>query len=192
MKPEEEAFFKKVGMKIGKIRNQKGITQKDLATKVGCKQSYICSIENGYKSINAFMLAKIATCLDVPYDMLYKDTEENDFLTTLTKHMKFIYNSCPCDDITVDYLCLQIDKNLQDYLYKVASINCMPALTTQIRDELTNKEKQSFYNKNKAPKETHVFIPFPENQIVKDNTPPNRWDQFELLQLTNNYFKTLG
>ena len=94
------------------------------------------------------------------------------------------YNSCPCDDTTYEYLSLEIDTAFLKFLYKTAVADHIPALSEKIRNDLDTEAKQSFYNETE--KQTCSFIPLSESQIVKDNTPPNRWNQFELMQLTND------
>lgn len=52
-----------IGELIHDLRNERGITQKDLATKIGTTQSAIARIENGGQNISTEMLAKISKAL---------------------------------------------------------------------------------------------------------------------------------
>lgn len=52
-----------IGELIHDLRNERGITQKDLAKKIGTTQSAIARIENGGQNISTEMLAKISKAL---------------------------------------------------------------------------------------------------------------------------------
>jgi len=53
-------------MKLQEMRVKAGLTQKDLATRIGCTQSEISRIEHGERSISVDRLQQLAAALDVP------------------------------------------------------------------------------------------------------------------------------
>lgn len=63
----------KVGEKIKKARLEKGLTQKEIAQKIGISQPTYTQWENGTRNPKRETLIKIATALDVPIALLYDD-----------------------------------------------------------------------------------------------------------------------
>jgi transcriptional regulator with XRE-family HTH domain len=63
---EKDAFTKKIGKRISKIRDEKGLTQVDLAKKCGKKKQSISRLELGDINATAFYLYEVATALKVP------------------------------------------------------------------------------------------------------------------------------
>ena len=59
--------YKNIGMKISKYRNQKGLTQEQLANDVGISYSYLTQIEapNVVKKMSLEVLFDIADVLDI-------------------------------------------------------------------------------------------------------------------------------
>lgn len=55
----------RLGRTIRKIRKQKGLTQEQLAEKIGVSTTWIGYIETGYRRPNLKMVYKIARVLDV-------------------------------------------------------------------------------------------------------------------------------
>ncbi len=80
---------KKVGLKIRDIRKEKGISQLELANKIGVSQAYITYLENGQRNIDLKMLEKIAKALDVSIEELMniKNIELNE--DALLKHLLY-------------------------------------------------------------------------------------------------------
>lgn len=52
-------------MKLRGIREQMGITQKDLATKLGMSQAYLCNLEKGKVNVSLYTLRRLAKALKV-------------------------------------------------------------------------------------------------------------------------------
>lgn len=52
-------------MKLRTIREKKGITQKDLATKLGMSQAYLCNLEKGKANVSLHTLRRLAKALKV-------------------------------------------------------------------------------------------------------------------------------
>ena len=63
----------KVGKRIFEIREQKGISQKDLSFSADIDRSYIASVENGHRNISIINLEKISHALEVSLSELFKD-----------------------------------------------------------------------------------------------------------------------
>lgn len=62
----------KVGKRIREIREQKGISQKDLSFAADLDRSYIASVESGQRNISIVNLEKIANALEVTLSELFK------------------------------------------------------------------------------------------------------------------------
>jgi transcriptional regulator with XRE-family HTH domain len=63
----------RVGKRIRFIREEKDMSQKDLAYSSDLDRSYIASVENGQRNISIMNLEKIAIALDVTLCELFKD-----------------------------------------------------------------------------------------------------------------------
>lgn len=62
----------KVGSRIKEIREEKSISQKDLAYTANLDRSYIASVESGQRNISIVNLEKIANALEVTLCDLFK------------------------------------------------------------------------------------------------------------------------
>ena len=62
-----------IDLRIKDILKEKGITQIELATKIGKKPQYINSIVNGGTGASLNTLKEIAEALDVPLSSLFAD-----------------------------------------------------------------------------------------------------------------------
>lgn len=65
----------KIGNKIKKVRETKGISQKDLAYEADLDRSYIASIEVGKRNVSLINLEKIANALNIPLYELFTEQE---------------------------------------------------------------------------------------------------------------------
>ena len=61
----------KLGERIKELRKQLGMTQEDLAFKVGLDRSYMGFVERGEKNPTVATLAKIAKSLKTPLSQLF-------------------------------------------------------------------------------------------------------------------------
>ncbi len=61
----------RLGREIQKIRQQKGVTQEQLAEKIGVSTTWIGYIETGYRRPNLKMIYKIAGALGVKVKGIY-------------------------------------------------------------------------------------------------------------------------
>ena len=64
-------------MRLREIREQKGLTQSQLASAAGLTQAFVCELESGRKSPSLKTLRTIARILDTPIDKLIAESEPN-------------------------------------------------------------------------------------------------------------------
>jgi transcriptional regulator with XRE-family HTH domain len=62
----------KVGSRIKEVREQRGISQKDLSYTADLDRSYIASVENGQRNISIVNLEKIAIALKISLSELFQ------------------------------------------------------------------------------------------------------------------------
>ena len=68
--------IRKGKMILAKIRKEKGMTQEELASKVGVLNTSICNYETGIREPNIDTLKALAKALDCTVDELLADPEE--------------------------------------------------------------------------------------------------------------------
>lgn len=61
--PDEQDERERIGRDISELRKAAGLSQSDLAKKIGCARSYISAIENGKQHISINVLTNIAATL---------------------------------------------------------------------------------------------------------------------------------
>jgi transcriptional regulator with XRE-family HTH domain len=66
-----------IGTRVMQIRNQKGITQRELSERSGIAGSYLSRIENRHLEPRPKTLRKIAEALEVPLAEFFRDHDEN-------------------------------------------------------------------------------------------------------------------
>lgn len=59
-------------MRIKLARTAKGLTQADLAIKIGTSRKHLYRLEHGLVSPNDYTQEKLAQCLNVPKETLFK------------------------------------------------------------------------------------------------------------------------
>lgn len=64
----------KIGNKIKKVRETKGISQKDLSFEADLDRSYIASIETGKRNVSLINLEKIAKALKISLSELFEES----------------------------------------------------------------------------------------------------------------------
>jgi len=69
-RPAAPAFLADTRRLIGRAREVKGLTQRELGARVGLSQSAVSRLENGHPMISPELLARIGTVLDLPGDAL--------------------------------------------------------------------------------------------------------------------------
>lgn len=65
-----EVIFRLIGRRIHEIRQESGLSQMDLAEKIGMSVSYVSMIENGRRRVSLNALIRIANILGVTVDEL--------------------------------------------------------------------------------------------------------------------------
>ena len=77
---QQKIDYARLGAKIKKLRQQKGLTQDNLAERIGCNTSHISNIENNYTKPSLNALLAIANSLDTSVDALLSNQYENQSL----------------------------------------------------------------------------------------------------------------
>lgn len=67
-----DEVYKNIGLNIKKYRKAKGLTQQQLADKLGMSLNFIGKIEVGYDRPSLYTIIDISNCLDVPLEVLFK------------------------------------------------------------------------------------------------------------------------
>ena len=67
----------KIGRRIKELREEKGMSQKDLAYDADLDRSYIASIENGQRNVSIINIEKIAIALGVTLKQFFDYWELN-------------------------------------------------------------------------------------------------------------------
>jgi len=70
MHSEEQTFFQKLGERIATLRNERGLTQVQLAELLGCSQQQVLSFEKGRRRVPVSALPGLSKALGVPVEDL--------------------------------------------------------------------------------------------------------------------------
>lgn len=84
----DETLLQVVGLRIRELRNQKGLSLKDLAYKIGMESSNLSVIENGRSNPQLITFAKIASALEINLSDLFE--VEFDFKDFYLKPSSFV------------------------------------------------------------------------------------------------------
>lgn len=70
------------GSRVRNMRKEKGMTQKELADRIGCSKQVISNIERGYNGPRREMLDRLARffCVPADYFMGLTETRSNDYV----------------------------------------------------------------------------------------------------------------
>ena len=72
-------LFREIGRKIQRAREEKGLTQGELAARLGCTQSALSNYELGKRKLNLDLLNEIAEVLNKPIDYFMESaTKDKD------------------------------------------------------------------------------------------------------------------
>ena len=63
----------RIGKRIKKLREEAGMSQKDLAYAAGLDRSYIAGIENGQRNVSIVNIEKISNALSVSLKIFFDD-----------------------------------------------------------------------------------------------------------------------
>jgi len=77
MKNSTDRVYQEIGRRIFAARDEKGITQEQLASRIGLKRTSITNIEKGRQQVLVHMLIKIAEALAVELPTLIPKTAMN-------------------------------------------------------------------------------------------------------------------
>lgn len=64
-------IVRKFGKQLRKLRLEQGLTQEQLAERLGCATTFISRIENGRRSPSLANIGRLAEILDVPVAALF-------------------------------------------------------------------------------------------------------------------------
>ena len=87
--------LREIGVRIQKIRIEKGMTQEELAEKVGTSQKHLSQIEIGCHNMKLDTIAAIAKHLGVSVDLLLADYTDSKNESTLKVIMDEIREMSP-------------------------------------------------------------------------------------------------
>jgi len=65
----------KIGLRIKELREERGLSQKDVAFAADLDRSYIASIENGTRNVSSVNIEKIAKALHVTMKVFFEDNK---------------------------------------------------------------------------------------------------------------------
>jgi len=69
----------KIGQRIKQLRDEKKMSQKDLAYSADLDRSYIASVENGQRNISIVNIEKIADALNVTLKEFFNKIEFDEY-----------------------------------------------------------------------------------------------------------------
>ncbi len=72
MPPAARPFLRKLGTRIKRLRERKGLSQEAFADLAHLDRSYMSGIERGVRNFSVLNLAKIAKALDVSISTLFE------------------------------------------------------------------------------------------------------------------------
>lgn len=180
-----ENGMEKIGSRLREIREAQHKSQSNVAQETGINQSTLSKIENENSGLTVQNLMILADYYKVSYEYLCRGTNL-DTLTVLTDHIHLQYYECPYDDSQQEYLVLEIDAALLNYLFQIAQANHIPKLPDKARDAWLKDAEKEFQSTPTDNRKKAQFIPFPAEAISRDNSP-NNWHQPDLLDKSNDY-----
>ena len=70
---------KKLGYKIRLLRESRGLSQGDLAYRIGINRSYLSEVENGHRNLTIDILTRLGDIMSITLSDLFKgvDSEED-------------------------------------------------------------------------------------------------------------------
>lgn len=77
-KSEMNQMLRALGSAVRGLREEKGLTQEDLASRVKLHDSYICLVERGRRNPTWETVRKIAKALDTPLSQLARRVEGSE------------------------------------------------------------------------------------------------------------------
>lgn len=111
-----------LGEKIKKIRNEKGLSLRDLAAMVDLSASFLSQIEQSKASPSIENLKKIATCLDVRVSYLIEDDEVKKDTVLVKKEERATVESIDSNTKISLLTSSEIDKNMEPIFYEIGPL----------------------------------------------------------------------
>ena len=102
------------GERIKKLRKEKGMTQKELAKKLGFSPSHLGQYENGYRNPKPSTVKKIADALEVPVSQIFEEVPEETETEKMLSDILVIQKELEKIDNYFDELIEKLEKY---YLY---------------------------------------------------------------------------
>jgi len=108
-----QSIDKLIGQSIRWFRNQQGLTQKQLAARLGISYQQLHKYETGLNGVSASMLSDIATTLNITVSKLFEGVEETGVWTEASiRHEEL---------------------KLAHYYTKISDVQCRSAIMTLIK-----------------------------------------------------------
>jgi len=165
-----------IGKKIKTMRKQKGLTQKELAQKLGVSQQMINQYENNSSNLTFETLQKIATALDVSINELIDESGTNDY-----EILKDNFDKSQDQDLFTRLGLKNIKYKLNNIEYDITATIIQEADETMITVEKLDEQadlidpmrkletiKISKEQLLKLDRETDDFLRFKVEQLFKD------------------------
>jgi len=97
MKPDEKQLYKQIGKNIQRFRQERRLSQMELAEMIDVSQAYIGKIERGNRRVPLSTLIGIAKALQVPLDKLvnYSPEHKEEKLTAPEDIVKEVLRNYP-------------------------------------------------------------------------------------------------
>lgn len=70
-------LFREIGKKIQQAREERGLTQKELARRLGCTQAALSNYELGKRKLGLDLLNEIAEMLSKPLDYFMQSADQD-------------------------------------------------------------------------------------------------------------------
>jgi transcriptional regulator with XRE-family HTH domain len=62
--------FRPIGFRLAEVREERSLTQRELAAKVNLSRSYVSKLETAERRLDILDLARLAEALDMPIEVL--------------------------------------------------------------------------------------------------------------------------
>ena len=69
----DDPLLRRVGHRVRKLRDEKGVSQEALADTIGVDRTYLSGIERGVRNLSLLKLRDVARALNVPIRALVSD-----------------------------------------------------------------------------------------------------------------------
>lgn len=66
------SLLSQLGMRITYLRKERGMSQLDLSVETGLSKSYLSDLENGRRNPSVLTCQRIASCLNIPLEELFR------------------------------------------------------------------------------------------------------------------------